>query len=245
MRLLPYQWLMFGALALAPALLTSCESGSGDAVGDAGATDSHTTAAALGLTGSGPQHPADPFADRVVAFHPGQAAGFGQAGMPGVVLGAPKGSGHKAGSLDVVSLGESGEIVLAFDDWVAIDGPGPDLLVFENAFDGFIETGEVAVSADGSTWHTWPCNASDTKGIFAGCAGVHAVMSAPGNGVSPVDPEQAGGDGFDLADLGLKAIRYVRVRDSGLNQYLMPSGGFDLDAVAVLHPAELTATQLP
>lgn len=233
------------AWCLAVGLAGGCEAASTAAGPDAGGGDVKANAAALTLTGSGPDHPADPFADRVVAYSPGAEAGYGQFAMPAVVLGPPKGAGHKAGSLDVVSLGENGTIVLAFDDWVATDGPGADLLVFENPFDGFIETGEVAVSADGTTWHTWPCNASDAKGIFAGCAGVTPVNSAPGNGVSPIDPAVAGGDGFDLAVLGLKAIRYVRVRDTGLNQYLAPTGGFDLDAVAVLHPAELTAVQLP
>ncbi|MBI5607580.1 MAG: cell surface protein [Deltaproteobacteria bacterium] len=227
------------AWCLAAGLAAGCEAGPAAAGPDAGGGDAKATLAAL--TGSGAAHPADPFADRVVAYAPGPEAGFGQPSMPAVVLGPPKGAGHLAGSLDVVSLGKNGSIVVAFDDWVATDGPGVDLLVFENPFDGFTETGEVAVSADGITWHTWPCNGNDAKG----CAGVTPVYSAPGNGIAPTDPAVSGGDGFDLAVLGLQAIRYVRVRDTGVNQYLAPTGGFDLDAVAVLHPAELTAVQLP
>ncbi len=233
------------AWCLAAGLACGCEASGPAPAPDAGGGDAKATTAAMQFTGSGPTHPADPFADRVVAYAPGPQAGFGQANMPAVVLGPPKGAGNKAGSLDVVSLGESGTIVVAFDDWVATDGPGVDLLVFENPFDGFIETGEVAVSADGITWHTWPCNANDAKGIFAGCAGVAPVFSSPSNGISATDPAVSGGDGFDLAVLGLKAVRYVRIRDTGVNQYLVPTGGFDLDAVAVVHPAELTAVQLP
>jgi hypothetical protein len=33
-----------------------------------------------------------------------------------------------------VTLGLGGTIALAFDDNVIVDAPGPDLLVFENAF---------------------------------------------------------------------------------------------------------------
>ena len=57
------------------------------------------------------------------------------------------------------------------------------------------------------------------------------------NGIDARDPETAGGDAFDLADLGLTRARYVRVRDSGANVYAGVSGGFDLDAMAVVNGA--------
>lgn len=177
----------------------------------------------------------NPFADRVVAFVPGPSAGFGQAKMPNVVLGAPDGKGPNAGSLDVVSLGKGGVITLEFTDVLAVDGPGPDLIVFENPFSTWIETGYVAASEDGVTWHEWPCAAADPG--HAGCAGVQPVLSARDNGVDPTDPAVAGGDAFDLAVLGLKKARFVRIRDSGVNPYEGPTGGFDLDAVAVVHAA--------
>jgi hypothetical protein len=49
--------------------------------------------------------------------------------------------------------------------------------------------------------------------------------------IDPTDPATAGGDPFDLADLGLAAARYVRVTDR-------PGDGavFDLDAVSIVHP---------
>jgi hypothetical protein len=43
-----------------------------------------------------------------------------------------------------------------------------------------------------------------------------------------------GGDAFDLAALGLVEVGYVRIQDLGLGGEA-PSGGFDLDAVAVVH----------
>ncbi len=175
------------------------------------------------------------FADRVVSFDAGTGSGFGQSGLPQIVLGRPHGSGSGAGSYDVLSLGNGGEIVLAFDREVLIDGPGVDLLVFENPFVGFVETGFVAVSDDGLTWHEWPCAPLDPDGGYPGCAGVHPVFSSPENGINPLDPGVAGGDGFDLAVLGLSTARFVRIRDSGANRYAPPSGGFDLDAVALVH----------
>lgn len=177
----------------------------------------------------------DLWADRVVSFSPGPSAGFGADQMPDVVLGPPRGGGETAGSLHVVSLGKGGEVVLAFEDLLALDEPGPDLIVFENATTTDKETGEVAVSEDGVVWHTWPCAAEDAAGGFAGCAGVTPVLAHPDNDLGPANPYQAGGDAFDLADLGVARARYVRIRDTGLNTYEGSSGGFDLDAVAVVH----------
>lgn len=179
----------------------------------------------------------DPFADAVVSFEPGDNAGFGADGYPDIVLGPPRGAGN-AGSLDVLSLGNEGVIVLELVDFTLVDGPGPDLLVFENPFVGWAETGVVAVSEDGETWHEWPCDAADADGGFPGCAGYGLVYAHPDNDIDPTDPETAGGDAFDLADLGVTAARFVRIRDSGANAYEGNSGGFDLDAIAVVNGAE-------
>src|SRR5581483_12025285 len=169
-----------------------------------------------------------------VSFTPGQGAGFGQNKMPGVVLGPPQGQGDGSGSTDVVSLGDQGEIVLETGITI-VDWPGVDLIVFDNAFIGFIETGIVAVREDGGEWFEFPC-AAVIDGGTEGCAGVHPVYSSPDNGISPTDPSVAGGDGFDLAQLGVARANYVRVRDSGKNApYAGPTGGFDLDAISVVN----------
>jgi hypothetical protein len=177
----------------------------------------------------------DAFADEVISFDPGPNAGFGQSDFPCVVLGPPDGAGATAGSLDVLSLGDGGAIVVRFDDVELVDGPGPDLLVFENALPGFVEPGFVAVSEDGADWHEWPCRPQDADGGYPGCAGIHPVLSNPGDGISPTNPAVAGGDAFDLADLGVARARYVRIRDSGFGRYSGTTGGFDLDAVAASH----------
>ena len=176
----------------------------------------------------------DPFADAVVSFEPGPGAGYGSELFPDVVLGPPTGAGN-AGSLDVLSFGNEGEIVLELTDIGIVDGDGPDLLVFENPFPSWYETAVVAVSEDGETWHEWDCDPVDAENFFPGCAGVELVWTHPDNDIDPTDPETAGGDAFDLAELGIERARFIRIRDSGFNTYDGETGGFDLDAVAVVN----------
>ena len=181
----------------------------------------------------------DPFADVLVSFSPGEGAGYGQDQLPDVVLGSPEAPGNGGGSLDVLSLGREGEIILQFTDVLLMDGPGPDLLVFENPFTGWYEPGRVAISVDGLSWYEWPCDAENAAEGYPGCAGVALVYANSSGEVDPTDPVAAGGDAFDLADLGVdflgQPIGYVRVRDAGVNDYSGTSGGFDLDAVAVVN----------
>jgi hypothetical protein len=174
----------------------------------------------------------------VVSFTPGDGAGFGMDGLPEIVLGEPRGLGAHQGSTDVLSLGAEGEIVLGFGSAVIHDGEGPDFIVFENAFyvgddasAPYAEPAEVSVSEDGSVWIPFPC-ASEVF-PYDGCAGWHPVY-AGSDGISPFDVERAGGDAFDLADLGLASARFVRLRDRRTTT-AAPTAGFDLDAIALLH----------
>ena len=75
-----------------------------------------------------------PYATEVVDVVFGDNAGFGQEEFPEIVFGPPDGRGNSSGSLDVLSLGAGGEIVLGFGDRAIVDGPGPDFIVFENSF---------------------------------------------------------------------------------------------------------------
>ncbi len=178
--------------------------------------------------------PVNPWADRVVRFEPGPGAGFGSDRFPDIVLGAPQGAGSSGGSLDVLSLGFEGTIDLEMVDQQIVDGPGIDFRVFENPFTGFIETGLVSASADGETWHAFPC-AATIDGGTEGCAGVAPVFANEDFGVEATSPD-AGGDGFDLGTIRIDRARFIRIRDSGKNRfYGPPGGGFDLDAVAVIH----------
>jgi hypothetical protein len=205
-----------------------------DSGGDDDSAGDDDTAADDDSGGDDDTSSADPFADAVHSFMPGPNAGFGQNGYPDIVLGPPIGGGN-GGGLDVLSLGNGGVIVLEFTDIGLVDGPGVDLIVFENAFAGWAETGVVAISDDGETWAEWPCDAANVDDGYPGCAGFANVWSTPDNGIDPTDPAVAGGDPFDLADLGVESGRFVRIRDSGANSYAGTSGGFDLDAVAIVH----------
>lgn len=194
-----------------------------------------TLALALGACG-----PPDPFARALVSFDEGAGAGFGQDALPDVVLGPPQGGAATQGSTDVLSLGQGGVIVLELGT-VVEDGPGPDLLVFENPFvvattgEVYGEPGEVAVSDDGASFATFAC--APAAPAPNGCAGFGVVHAAVDNGVDATDPEAAGGDAFDLADLGLARARYLRISDRGAEAGMSaaaPTAGFDLDAVAVV-----------
>jgi hypothetical protein len=223
------------------------------AYGDASANDAATGDGAVGgevdggfLLPDGGVIAADRFVTGVVSFTPGDCAGFGATELPAIVEGPPVGAGTSQGSTDVVSLGVGGSIVLSFAPNGIVDGPGVDFVVFENAFyvGGnpnviFAEPAEVSVSDDGASWHVYPCTA--TKAPYGSCAGWHPVLSSPQDGISPVDYPACGGDGFDLADLGVTQARYVRIRDVGSETCPTdPSKksndlGFDLDAIAILN----------
>jgi len=179
------------------------------------------------------------FATTVESFTAGPGPNFGQADLPDVVLGPPKGAGAINGSLDVVTLGNGGSITLGFAPSSIVDGPGPDFIVFENAFyvNGdpeapFAELASVEVSADGEHFEAFPCSA--TVAPYGSCAGWHPVYANPNaNTIDPTDPEVAGGDAFDLADLGVTQARFVRITDrvdlTGTN------GLFDLDAASIVN----------
>jgi hypothetical protein len=233
---------------LAGAALIACESAPTPAPASAelgGATGSAPEPRGGATTEGDPALRPDRFVTTVVSFTPGPCSGFGADAMPEVVLGPPVGRGAAEGSFDVVSLGIGGEIVVSFEPNAIVDGPGADFIVFENAFYAggnpdvpAADPGEISVSDDGSTWETYPCTAG-AAAPYGACAGWHPVFSAPGNGVSSVDPSTAGGEAYDLADLGLTQARFVRVRDRSSfaceGQPRPNNLGFDLDAVAIVN----------
>lgn len=159
-------------------------------------------------------------------------------------------------SFDVVSLGDAGRITLTFGGRI-VDGPGADFAVFENSFSTtFLELARVEVSSDGLNFARFPAisftpapvggfgfvDASDIDG-FAG-------KWPQGFGTRFDLQSVAGAPGLDLAN-----VRYVRLIDivgngSEFDDYpaafggphpiydpypTTGSGGFDLDAVGVMH----------
>jgi len=180
------------------------------------------------------------FASRVVAFDPGPGYAF----FPdsALALGGPRGVAGGDGSLDVVSLGVQGEIVLGFAPGQALtDGPDEDLIVFENAVAvsgpyRFAELVRVGVSTDGQEYAffpTWcglttpagpytPINTAMVGG-FAGTGPVYANVGGPGepgNGVDPFDPSAAGGDAFDLSALAGDPLVIAGAVDLGRIYYV-------------------------
>ncbi len=222
---------------------------------------------------------AGPFPDRIAAVQFGGDAGFGQGAMPDNVLGPPAGNTDttqpQESAAELLSLGNGGWITLEWTDSMIVDRPGPDFIVFENVFVPlsaptvrFIEAATVAVSQDGDHFTTftfsfiaYPDGRVGQPDQYIGFAGVTPTLSNPTNGISPTDPAVAGGDAFDLADVGLSWVRFIRIRDTGLpgtpeqtfdsdgdvvddsgnaQSRLIPGtgkSGFDLDAVAAIHTA--------
>jgi hypothetical protein len=197
------------------------------------------------VSGCDPDAAPTRFISCVLSYEPGpgdghgQVASNGEAGFPQIVYGPPVGGGTAAGSTDVLTLGGGGEIAFGFGGNAIVDGPGVDFILFENPFDiggdptdPYDEPGVVSVSEDAVTWVDFPCQ-KDTY-PYTGCAGWRPVISNPDNGISPFDPATAGGDPFDLADIGVARARYVRVRDVSFRG-ASPTEGFDLDAAAIVN----------
>lgn len=187
------------------------------------------------------QHRERGWIDTVVAFRPGTGQEFGREFFPQNIFGPPDTAARpdrpSANPRQILSLGMGGEIVVGFRGKVIVNGPGPDFVVFENALRTpagkvFVEPGVVSVSTDGVTWRWFSWDSL----TFRGCAGI-----TPTNGAASdiLDPEQSGGDWFDLETLGLDTVRYIRIAD--LTWWLArhpehplwdPTlSGFDLDAV--------------
>lgn len=181
----------------------------------------------------------------------GSGAGFGSLSA---IYGEPTNQSG-SGTLDVLSLGNGGEITIDLGDRVLVDGEGADFIVHENSFvvsgdprNPFAEVAVVEVSQDGKTFFTFPFDynpeGKTVRERFVGFAGI--------------DPA---GDRFDLRDVGLTWARYIRIRDAGKasldgsqspirdddDEFLDDPGniccggnsqGFDLDAITLIHLGE-------
>jgi len=163
---------------------------------------------------------------------------------------------------NIVSLGDGGIATYSLDSPIG-DGPGPDFAVFENGFREimppnlwFLELAVVEVSSDGQNYIRFPAVSNTQTNTQTGTFGqldpelLHNLA-----GKYPV----LHGTPFDLSDLldstrlDIQAITHIRIidvvgsvdsdygtRDSNGNKINDPwptpfwSGGFDLDAVAIL-----------
>jgi hypothetical protein len=183
------------------------------------------------------------------------AAGLASFGSAANALGAPD------GTVGVVSLGDGGSITVTFAQAI-INGSGADFAVFENgfAFQGgvFAELAYVEVSSDGVNFVRFPATSltpTDSQVGPFGSLDPSNIHNLAGQFVA------LEGTPFDLADVGLSTATHVRLVDvvgsidpayasydengNPIND-LWPtefaSGGFDLDAVGVIHESPEPST---
>lgn len=186
-------------------------------------------------------------------------SGVVTAGADNNVIGAADGT--------IVSLGDSGVAVIQFANPI-LNGPGADFVVFENGFNvsannDFVELAFVEVSSDGSHFFRFPAVSktnSATQVASYGTMDVALINNLAGKYVGNY------GTPFNLDDLPESTlldksnITHVKIidvigsiygvvsKDSLGNIINDPyatnfaSGGFDLDAVGVIHQNVTTST---
>jgi hypothetical protein len=175
-------------------------------------------------------------------------------------VGAPAAATGQADGNNIVSLGDGGYAILQFPAPIT-NGAGFDFAVFENSFNaGFLELAFVEVSSNGIDYVRFPatCNQNNSSqiGPFDYTCDATKLNNLAGKYVATY------GTPFDLQDLqgiagnqvDLNAIRFVKIidvvgsidplyarKDKNNNSINDPwptafsSGGFDLDAVGVIH----------
>ncbi len=132
------------------------------------------------------------------------------------------------GGYDVFSLGyspENSRVALYWKGLSILDGPGDDFVVFENGFqigdsdNFFMDHLVVEVSSNGEEWLSFPYDYTaleetsyqPKREYWQGFAGVNPVYFREEQGGDPFNFEVSGGDGFDISELGLTSISYVRL----------------------------------
>ncbi len=169
--------------------------------------------ASLPASSARAQATSDCFPDRIVSLAIGIVSSppATNTWQPGIVLGPPGNATPTTGSLAVMSLGHGGRITLEFTDNEIVDGPGPDLIVFENPFfctavpaneaepySVFAEPGILEVSEDGVDFRAFPYDAGALSQVSSLCTdrsllerlgGLFGITpSFTGNWTVPDDP---------------------------------------------------------
>ena len=188
-------------------------------------------------------------------FFPNNANGFASYGFDFDAL-------HIADGLEVVSLGDGGDATLTFSAPIS-NGPGPDFAVFENGFiDHYMELAFVEVSSDGINYTRFnstsevQTNVQLTNFDTVNCRYVNNFAGKyKANYGTPFDLEElALTPGLDVNSIThVKIIDVVGSIDPLYGTYdahgtiindtyptMFESGGFDLDALGVIHSSELS-----
>ena len=198
------------------------------------------------------------WAQVVISFNPG-LQDTADALSPEASYGFPENALFVAegNSADIVSLGDGGEIVLGFE-YPIRNGLGPDFAVFENSFSHtYLEFAFIEVSTNGVDFVRFPSHYVGDQFTQVGSFGntnPEEFNNLAGKYI------QGFGTPFDLEDLkdstgvNLDSINFVKVVDvvgsihplygttDAFGNYInepyptaFESGGFDLDAVGVIH----------
>lgn len=178
--------------------------------------------------------------------------GYASAGQPSNAIGAPVGS--------IVSLGDRGEAVVTFNLPI-INGSGFDFAVFENGNIGYLELALVKVSSDGINYFDFPTHSQTQTNTQIGTFGTPQA-----NFLNNLAGKYDGtyGTPFDLSEIPDNAlldknnITHIKIIDvvgnldslyatydsfgNAINDSFptpFDSGGFDLQAVGVIHEKTL------
>jgi hypothetical protein len=162
-----------------------------------------------------------------------------------------------ANGIDVVSLGDRGVAIITFDTPI-INGPGADFAIFENGFiDHYMELAFVEVSSDGISFFEFnsvsetPVDQQLTNFSISDCRYINNLAGKyRQDWGTPFDLEELDGEiGLDLNNINfIRLTDVVGSVDSLYGSYdsqgniindpfpsEYESGGFDLDAVGVIH----------
>ncbi len=173
----------------------------------------------------------------------------------------------KAGVNGTLSLGDGGSVTCEFDTKIK-NGPGYDFAVFENSFaDTFLELAFVEVSSDGQNFYRFPSHSLTQDSVQVGSFGrvdAEHINNLAGKYRAlfgtPFDLEEL----QHILSLDIDAVTHVRIVDvvGSINDSFaridtaghkvndpwptpFPSGGFDLDAIGLIHTTATTDHTLP
>jgi len=170
-----------------------------------------------------------------------------------------------ADGLDVVSLGDGGEAIITFDAPITND-VGPDFAIFENGFiDHYLELAFVEVSSDGINYTRFEATSEIQTDIqltnfdTVNCRYVNNFAGKyKANYGTPFDlDELASTPGLDIDNVThIKLIDVVGTINPTYGTFdsqgtiindpyptMFESGGFDLDAVGVIHSEQLSLSE--
>ena len=194
------------------------------------------------------------FIDTVYSFTAGSGQNAGQSDLyyPENIFGSPSINASKyiaeTRPEEILSLGMGGEIIIGLKNNLIIDKEGADFTIFENAFINqfnekvYAEPAIVSVSKDGINFIEFPYNLETLEGL-AGTTPTYGKKS-------PFNPKESGGNSFDLSELQIDSVKYIKIKDiteqilnnPEHNNYDPTLSGFDLDAVAIInHTHEISS----